>query len=71
MKHRNWLRLKGEGDNICSVLRQKGYRCHKQTRRLSWKVTKDSNSFVLTWLPAPVGDWSLIPKDNIPAWEQT
>ncbi|HEY9666385.1 MAG TPA: hypothetical protein V6C91_06245 [Coleofasciculaceae cyanobacterium] len=71
MKHRDWLRLKGEGDNICAVLRQKGYRCHKQTRRLSWKVTKDSNSYVLTWLPAPVGDWTLIPKDNSPAWEQT
>jgi hypothetical protein len=27
-------------------------------------------SYVLTWLPAPVGDWSVIPKDDSPAREQ-
>ncbi len=70
MKHRDWLRLKNEGENICAVLRQQGYRCCKQTRRLSWKVTKESHSYVLTWLPAPVGDWSVVPSDSNPVREQ-
>jgi hypothetical protein len=70
MKHRDWLRLKTEGEKVCAVLRQLGYQCNKQTRRLSWKVCKESDSYVLTWLPAPVGDWSVIPNDNSPAREQ-
>ena|SRR4028119_1094395 len=70
MKHTEWLRLKTEGENICAILRQQGYRCTKQTRRLSWKITAEGVSYVLTWLPAPVGDWSVIPKDDFPAREQ-
>ncbi len=70
MKHTEWLRLKTEGENICAILRQQGYRCTKQTRRLSWKITTEGASYVLTWLPAPVGDWSVIPKDDSPAREQ-
>jgi hypothetical protein len=70
MKHTEWLRLKTEGENICAILRQQGYCCTKQTRRLSWKITTEGVSYVLTWLPAPVGDWSLIPKDDSPAREQ-
>ncbi|AFZ21271.1 hypothetical protein [Allocoleopsis franciscana] len=38
MKHSDWLRLQTEGDRICATLRQQGYKCHKQTRRLSWKL---------------------------------
>ena len=67
MKHRDWLRLLAEGENICAVLRQQGYQCRKQTRRLSWKVLKEGHAYVLTWLPAPVGDWSLLPNDTNPA----
>ena len=67
MKHSQWLRLKAEGENICSILRQQGYRCTKQVRRLSWKITAEGVSYVLTWLPAPVGDWSIIPNDSSPA----
>ena len=67
MKHSQWLRLKAEGENICSILRQQGYRCTKQVRRLSWKITAEGVSYVLTWLPAPVGDWSVIPNDSSPA----
>ena len=67
MKHSQWLRLKAEGENICSILRQQGYRCTKQVRRLSWKITAEGISYVLTWLPAPVGDWSIIPNDSSPA----
>ena len=67
MRHTDWLRLKTEGENICAQFRQQGYQCRKQTRRLSWKVRKDSHAYVLTWLPAPVGDWSLIPNDTNPA----
>ncbi len=29
MKHRDWLHLKREGENVCAVLRLKGYQCHK------------------------------------------
>ncbi len=67
MRHTDWLRLKTEGENICAVLRQQGYQCKKQIRRLSWKVRKDGHTYVLTWLPAPVGDWSVIPQDTNPA----
>jgi hypothetical protein len=70
MRHTDWLRLKTQGENICAVLRQQGYQCRKQTRRLSWKVRKDSDAYVLKWLPAPVGNWSLIPNDTNPAREQ-
>lgn len=70
MKHTEWLRLKTEGENICAILRQQGYRCTKQTHRLSWKITTEAVSYVLTWLPAPVGDWSVMPKDDSPAREQ-
>ncbi len=70
MKHRDWLRLKHEGENICAALRQQGYQCCKQTRRLSWRVSQDGISYVLTWLPTPVDDWNLIPNDPSPAREQ-
>lgn len=63
MKHTEWLRLHTEGEKICAILRQKGYHCQKQARRLSWWVSKeDSDSYVLTYLPSPVGEWSVIPK---------
>jgi hypothetical protein len=71
MKHNEWLRLHSEGEKICAVLRQKGYDCQKQARRLSWWVSKeDSDSYVLTYLPSPVGEWSVIPQDAQPAREQ-
>ncbi len=63
MKHTDWLRLKSEGDSICANLRQQGYQCRKQTRSLSWKLTKEGqDDYILTWLPAPIGDWSLLPN---------
>ncbi|MBD2014611.1 hypothetical protein H6F96_11605 [Microcoleus sp. FACHB-53] len=65
MKHSDWLRLQTEGDRICATLRQQGYKCHKQTRRLSWKLGKeDQEDYVLTLAPAPVSDWTLIPNDT-------
>ncbi len=70
MKHSEWLRLKAEGENICAILRHCGYRCTKQTRRLCWKITTEGVSYVLTWLPAPVGDWTLVPNHNTPTREQ-
>ena len=66
MRHTDWLRLKTQGENICAVLRQQGYQCRKQNRRLSWKVSKESISYVLTWLPTPIDEWSLIPKNTEP-----
>ena len=69
MKHTEWLRLKTEGENMCSTLRQQHYQCRKQTHRLSWKISKEGSSYVLTWLPAPVSDWSVIPNDTNPARE--
>jgi len=72
MKHRDWLRLQTEADQICSRLRQQDYQCLKQTRRLTWKISKDgtSTSYVLTWLPAPVSDWTIIPNDTTPTGEK-
>lgn len=70
MKHSDWLRLKTEGEKICSVLRQQGYRCSKQTRRLSWKITTEGVSYLLTWQTKPLGDWSLTPQDNSTVREQ-
>ena len=70
MKHTDWLHLKKEGENICSILRQQDYQCRKQTRCLTWKISKECTSYVLTWLPAPVSDWSVIPKDSNPVREK-
>lgn len=80
MKHSEWLHLKKEGENICSTLRQQNYQCLKQTRRLTWKIIiphspplpseETGGCYLLTWLPAPVSDWSLIPNDTTQAWEQ-
>jgi hypothetical protein len=71
MKHSQWLRLQSEGESICATLRQDNYQCHKQTRRLSWKLTKEGqDDYVLAWLPAPVSDWTLIPNDTSPQREK-
>jgi hypothetical protein len=71
MKHSQWLRLQSEGESICASLRQHDYQCHKQTRRLSWKLTKEGqDDYVLAWLPAPVSDWTLIPNTTSPQREQ-
>jgi hypothetical protein len=71
MKHSDWLRLKSEGDRICATMRQQGYQCRKQTRRLSWKLCKEGqDDYVLTWLPAPVSDWTLIPNNTSPERQQ-
>jgi hypothetical protein len=71
MKHTDWLRLKSEGDSICANLRQHGYQCRKQTRRLSWKLCSlGQDDYILAWLPAPVSDWSLIPNNTSPARTQ-
>ncbi|MEQ8463255.1 hypothetical protein [Coleofasciculus sp. E1-EBD-02] len=67
MKHSDWLRLQVEGEKLCALLRQHNYQCLKQPRRLSWKIHKDGYSHLLTWLPAPVGDWDLLPNDTTPA----
>lgn len=71
MKHTDWLRLHNEGESLCSILRQRGYQCHKEARHLSWKLQKEGqlDSYVLTWLPSPINEWSLLP--NEPKQEQT
>ncbi|AFZ22356.1 hypothetical protein [Allocoleopsis franciscana] len=71
MKHCDWLRLKREGENICAALRQQGYQCRQHSRRLSWKVLQEGHTYVLTWLPAPVGDWNLLPNYTSPVRQQT
>ena len=71
MRHTDWLRLKSEGDCICANLRQQGYQCRKQTRRLSWKLSKEGqDDYVLTFAPAPVSNWNLIPKNTSPERQQ-
>ena len=71
MKHSDWLRLQSEGESICATLRQQGYLCRKQTRRLSWKLCKEGqDDYVLIWLPKPVSNWTLIPNDTSPRRQQ-
>ncbi|HEY9612141.1 hypothetical protein [Allocoleopsis sp.] len=71
MKHSDWLRLQAEGESICATLRQQGYLCRKQNRRLSWKLCKEAQEdYVLTWLPTPVSDWTLMPNDSSPQRQQ-
>ncbi len=71
MKHSDWLRLQSEGESICATLRQHNYQCCKQTKRLSWKLCKEGqDDYMLTWLPAPVNEWTLIPNDMCPQREQ-
>jgi hypothetical protein len=71
MKHSDWLRLQSEGESICATLRQQGYLCRKQTRRLSWKLCKeDQDDYVLTLAPAPPSDWTLMPNDTSPQRQQ-
>jgi hypothetical protein len=66
MKHSEWLRLKAEGDRIVASLRGDGFICRKQPCRLCWHLCKGSVSYTLTWLPAPVREWSLLPNDETP-----
>ncbi len=71
MKHSDWLRLQSEGESICATLRQQGYQCRKQTRRLSWKLCKEGQGdYILAWLPAPISDWTLMPNDTSPQREK-
>ena len=70
MKHSDWLRLTTEGERLCSVLRQQGYHCQKQPRRLAWKVSKGDDSHTLTYLPAPVAGWTVLPNQETPAQKQ-
>jgi hypothetical protein len=76
MKHSQWLRLKADsealasprasGDKIVMALRAESYQCSKQTSRLSWTLRKGTISYNLTWLPAPVNEWSLL-KNELPS----
>jgi hypothetical protein len=70
MKHSQWLRLKVEADRIAAALRADGFGCRKHTHRLSWHFRKDTLSYTLAWLPAPVRDWTLLPNDGTPQREQ-
>lgn len=70
MKHSEWLRLQTEGDKIVVSLRDDGFNCRKQPHRLSWYLCKGSVSYTLTWLPAPVREWILLPKDETPERSQ-
>src|SRR4028119_73538 len=71
MKHSDWLRLQAEGESICATLRQQGYLCRKQNKRLSWKLCKEGQGdYVLTLASTPVSDWALIPNDMSPQREK-
>ncbi|MEQ8538805.1 MAG: hypothetical protein RIB93_15325 [Coleofasciculus sp. D1-CHI-01] len=70
MKHTQWLRLQAEGDRIVASFRSDGFNCRKQPRRLSWHIRKDSVTYRLTWLPAPINEWSLLPNDGTPQRER-
>lgn len=67
MKHSKWLQLHQQGEKICSILRQQGYRITKQHRTLSWKLSKEGqDEYNLTWLPKPVSEWTLVPNNTSP-----
>jgi hypothetical protein len=70
MKHSQWLRLQAEGDRIVASFRADGFNCRKQPRRLSWHISKDSVTYRLTWLPALINEWSLLPNDGTPQRER-
>ncbi len=67
MNHNEWIRLRNEGDRIVTALVTEGYQVLKVKGTLSWKIpnpkSKIPNGYTLTWLPAPVGEWTLLPKD--------
>ncbi len=71
MKNTDWQRLRIEGDSICATLRQHNYQCRKQTRRLSWKLSKEGqDDYILTFAPTPVSDWTLLPNNTSPQRQQ-
>jgi hypothetical protein len=71
MKNTDWQRLLSEGDSICATLRQHNYQCRKQTRRLSWKLSKEGqDDYILAIAPAPISNWTLMPNDTNPQREQ-
>lgn len=64
MKHSAWLRLQEQAERIVSVLRSKGYQCLKHREKLSWKLKKEGqDEYTLTWIPAPAGEWVVLPND--------
>ncbi|HEY9794408.1 MAG TPA: hypothetical protein V6D30_02105 [Leptolyngbyaceae cyanobacterium] len=69
MNHNEWVRLRKEGDKIVTALATIGYQVFKVKGVLSWKISapkrhnSEASSYTLTWLPAPVGEWTLLPKD--------
>ena len=66
MKNTDWQRLLSEGGSICATLRQHNYQCRKQTRRLSWKLSKEGqDDYILAIAPAPISNWTLMPNDRI------
>ena len=70
MKHSQWLRLKADADRIVAALRADGFQCRKHTHRLFWHFRKGTVSYTLAWLPAPVGEWGLLPSDGTPERSQ-
>lgn len=67
MNHNEWIRLRNEGDRIVTALVTEDYQVIKVKGTLSWKIlsskSKIPNGYTLTWLPAPVAEWTLLPKD--------
>jgi hypothetical protein len=81
MKNTDWQRLQSDsaalaslrasGDSICATLRQQGYLCRKQTRRLSWKLCKEGqDDYILAIAPTAANNWTLIPNDTSTQREQ-
>ncbi len=61
------MRLSQEGAAICSALRNAGYQCHKQSKRLAWKLCSlGQDECTVEWLPSPVAEWSVLPNNTNP-----
>jgi len=50
MKHRDWLRLKIEGEQICSRLRQQNYQCSTTFGKWDYGLNKSAKSLSTTSL---------------------
>ena len=66
MKHRtDWLIRQTEATTICRAIKENGYTCRKRAHQLAFNITKgNSVSYLLTYIPSPVSEWTLLPKDN-------
>ncbi|GAB4209638.1 MAG: hypothetical protein Fur006_69540 [Coleofasciculaceae cyanobacterium] len=71
MNNINWYKLKLEVDALLLAFRKAGYQCRKQPKHLAYRLCNGGrDEYVLTYLPAPVEEWTIIPNNDSPIREQ-